>query len=136
MSKFYLFSLVIFLFAVSSACTTTDTPNENANVVTNVNMPPEFSASPIPMSSLPPGIPDPNSNVNVQKGATPIPGIPDGKDLGKPIQRGATPIPGIPDEVIKSNPSSNSSSNSKNEKKSPKTESNTTGNSANKPAKF
>lgn len=134
MSKFYTFLVFCFLFASTSACSTTDAPNENVNAVSNVNMPPEFSASPIPMSSLPPGIPDPNSNVNSPaKGTTPIPGIPDSKNLGKPLQKGATPIPGIPDEVIKNNPLSNSTVNSKNEKKSPKTESNTKDNSAEKP---
>lgn len=133
MSKFYLYLIIVFLFSITSACSTVETPNENVNAATNVNMPPEFSASPVPMSSLPPGIPDPNSNVNVQKGATPIPGIPEGKDLGKPIQKGATPIPGIPDEVIKNNPLNNSSVNSNSGKKPPKTESNTKGNSAEKP---
>ena len=133
MSKFYVFLIIGLLFVISSACSTTDAPSENVNAPTNANMPPEFSASPVPMSSLPPGIPDPNSNVNVQKGATPIPGIPEGKDLGKPIQKGATPIPGIPDEVIKNNPLNNSSVNSNGGKKLPKTESNTTNNSAEKP---
>ncbi len=40
-------------------------------------------------------------NMNsVQKGATPIPGIPDEKDINKPFKKGPTPIPGIPDDVI------------------------------------
>ncbi|CAN5201559.1 hypothetical protein BH20ACI1_BH20ACI1_16380 [soil metagenome] len=134
MSKKFLFVIVSLVFAITLACSTPDTTNENVNAVSNVNMPPEFSVSPVPMSSLPPGIPDPNSNVNsVPKGTTPIPGIPDSKNLGKPLQKGPTPIPGIPDEVIKNNPLSNSSNNSKNEKKSPKTESNTTTNSVEKP---
>ncbi len=122
------------LCVVITACSTTSTPNVNVNAVTNVNMPPEFSASPVPMSSLPPGIPDPNSNVsNLPKGTTPIPGIPDQKELAKPFKKGPTPIPGIPDEVIRNNPLSSSSNMSKNDKKPPQSKSDTSANSANKP---
>ncbi len=134
MSKKFLYLITCSLFAITLACSTTNTTNENVNAVSNANIPPEFSASPVPMSSLPPGIPDPNSNVNsVPKGTTPIPGIPDSKNLGKPFQKGPTPIPGIPDSVIKNNPLSNSNANSKNERKSPQLQSNSMSNSVNRP---
>ena len=103
MLKKILFLVISSLFAITLACSTESGNNENFNSLSNssVNAPPEFSGSPIPVSSLPPGIPDPNSNVNVlPKGTTPTPGIPDSKELGKPLKKGATPIPGIPDSVI------------------------------------
>ena len=134
MSKIFMSAVAVALISMSLACSTTTAPNENVGAVTNTNMPPEFSASPVPMSSLPPGIPDPNSNVNaLPKGTTPTPGIPDSKNLGKPLQKGPTPIPGIPDSVIKNNPLNNSNGNSKIERKPPHSESDSISNSANKP---
>ena len=134
MSNKFLYLITCSLFTMTLACSTANTTNENVNAVSNVNIPPEFSASPVPMSSLPPGIPDPNSNVNsVPKGTTPIPGIPDSKNLGKPFQKGPTPIPGISDSVIKNNSLSNSNANSKNERKSSPLQSNSMNNSVNRP---
>ena len=43
------------------------------------------------------GIPSANGVRELPKGATPTPGIPDPKTLGKPVKPGATPTPGIPD---------------------------------------
>ena len=103
MSKKFSLIIISSLFAATLACSTETGTNENFNSLSNsnVNAPPEFSGSPIPMSSLPPGIPDPNSNVNIlPKGTTPTPGIPETNNLGKPLKKGATPIPGIPDSVI------------------------------------
>ncbi len=111
---------VISIFAAGLACSSETPVNENAKPASNVNAPPEFSASPIPMSSLPPGIPDPNSNVNMlPKGTTPTPGIPSEKELGKPLKKGATPIPGIPDSVIRNNSINESNVNSKAGKDTP-----------------
>ncbi|MGI8638329.1 MAG: hypothetical protein ACR2MG_00015 [Pyrinomonadaceae bacterium] len=136
MLKKFLFVPVSFLFAVNFACSTTETPNGNVNAVSNTNMPPEFSASPIPMTNMPPGIPDPNlANANsLPKGTTPIPGIPDAKNLNKPLPKGPTPIPGIPDSVIQNKQMNNSmNSNSKNKPIPPQTESDSPNDSTNKP---
>jgi len=108
-----------------------ETANGNANSAmntNNANLPPGFSASPIPITnSSTPGIPDANSgNMNkVQNGATPIPGIPDQKNLGKPLPKGTTPTPGIPDEKTRKEQMNNLSGNSKTEQKPPQTKSNT-----------
>lgn len=104
--------LVNFLigFACSSANEKTSNSANGANV-TNIdpkNMPPGLSASPIqPSGNSTPGIPDMKSgNVNLPKGATPTPGIPDEETLKKQLSgkmpKGATPTPGIPDpETLK-----------------------------------
>lgn len=129
-----LLMLVSIVFAINIACSTTDKSNVNVNAVSNTNIPPEFSSSPVPMSTMPPGIPDPNSNTgSVQRGATPIPGIPDEKDINKPFKKGPTPIPGIPDDVINNNPLSNSARNSNSGKKMSPPKADSTTNSANKP---
>jgi hypothetical protein len=99
--SFLLLSFSIFV----SACGSSSDPNANANqsvgngniAINANNLPPGFSASPIPPSSnSTPGIPDPANANRVPKGATPTPGIPDPAELRKPFKPGATPTPGIP----------------------------------------
>lgn len=84
--------------STSSNTANTNAKNTNSNGFTNVdanNLPPGLSASPItPGTNTAPGIPA--NSANVPKGATPTPGIPDPKTLGKPVKPGATPTPGIP----------------------------------------
>ena len=131
MFKKFLLILLSIIIAINIACSTTDKSNVNVNAVGNANIPPEFSSSPVPMSTMPAGIPDPNSNASsVQRGATPIPGIPDEKDINKPFKKGPTPIPGIPDDVIKNNPLNNSTVNANSGKKTPLPKSNSKINSA------
>ncbi len=99
------FVLLCFLVVLNFACGTSETTNTNANQVTNIsidqtNLPPGFSTSPVNTNgATTPGIPD-AANANIlPKGATPTPGIPDPKTIGKtPMPRGTPPIPGIPDE--------------------------------------
>ncbi|CAN5426336.1 hypothetical protein BH18ACI1_BH18ACI1_11420 [soil metagenome] len=141
MIKNFLFVLISLLLAINMACSAVETPNTNTNVnavtnLNNANLPPEFSASPLPMSAnSTPGIPDPNSvNINrMPKGATPTPGIPDPKNIGKPLPRGATPTPGIPDEKTLKEQMKNSTSNSRMEQKPPQTDSNPTRSPSNRP---
>ena len=99
-----LISVLSFAILVSACGSSTDTNSNvnqtvgtgNVNVDAN-NLPPGFSASPIPPSSnSTPGIPDPANANKVPKGATPTPGIPDPGELRKPFKPGATPTPGIP----------------------------------------
>ena len=76
--------------------------NTNANIAGPVNLnanslPPGLASAPMqPSAKATPGIPPANAGV-LPKGATPTPGIPDPKTLGKPLKPGATPTPGIPD---------------------------------------
>jgi hypothetical protein len=97
---------IILTVGFIGACTSASAPGNsnqsgpNSNVP--VNVPPEFSGTPIaPDGKTTPGIPPANqANItNIQRGATPIPGIPDANTIGKtPVPKGATPTPGIPDE--------------------------------------
>lgn len=94
--------LLGFSLAVGTiGCGTTETTNSNraanntsANRIQNVdpnNLPPGLSASPVvPVNSV-------NAVNSAAPGATPTPGIPDPKTIGKPVKPGATPTPGIPD---------------------------------------
>lgn len=138
MLKKILFILISFLIATNTACSTAETVNTNVNGETNstnMNPPPGFSASPLPLNGEPiPGIPDPNSaNANsLPKGATPTPGIPDEKSLGKPLPKGATPTPGIPDEATRKKQMESLSNSSKKEQKSPSMNSNSDGNATRK----
>jgi hypothetical protein len=96
----FLFIFSCALFAISLACQSTTSPNAN-NSVEQGNLPQGISTKPLPVNGeRPAGIPDPaNVNVNMQPGATPTPGIPDPKTIGKtPMPKGTPPIPGIPDE--------------------------------------
>jgi|GEM_PF-1043466 len=84
--------------------TSTPSPNSNiagsqpANVDPN-NLPAGISAQQLePSANSTPGIPPANAVNALPKGATPTPGIPDPKVLGKPLKPGPTPTPGIPDE--------------------------------------
>jgi hypothetical protein len=103
MLKFFLFVLICFLVATSSACSSATVPTANvstANLVNTdaANLPPGFSTSPVPMgANSTPGIPDPNdANANkLPTGA--IPGIPD-SNKKTPQPKNTPPIPGIPDE--------------------------------------
>jgi len=100
--------LILTMIAMNFGCKTKTNENTsvNANVTTNVanvstsekELPPGFSASPLPIQGTTPGIPDPNAVNSVPKGTTPTPGIPDVKELNKPFKPGKTPTPGIPDE--------------------------------------
>jgi len=106
MLKKVLFVFVCAAFLSGIACQTASAPSGNANKQNgNVNIDPKnlpegLSTAPVaPSSNTTPGIPDP-ANVNkLTKGTTPIPGIPEGKELGKPLPKGATPTPGIPSEA-------------------------------------
>ncbi|MFN6964166.1 MAG: hypothetical protein ACK4S4_10430 [Pyrinomonadaceae bacterium] len=101
-------SAVLVLLGTSvliAACGGHPAMNTNANVAVgpleNVNadqLPAGITVEPIqPSANSTPGIP-PVEAVNVaNKGATPTPGIPDPKTIGKPLKPGATPTPGIPD---------------------------------------
>lgn len=103
MSRAFISILFLSFISFTLACGSTDN-DANANKigtgnvsVNSNNLPPGFSASPIPPSSnSTPGIPDPANANNVPKGATPTPGIPDPANIKKPLKPGATPTPGIP----------------------------------------
>lgn len=105
MTKKILFAIICFSFALTLACQTTTTPeanDSNQSKVDTKTLPPEFSTSPVPLSTnSTPGIPDPKSvdaNATPEKGTTPTPGIPSQAELNKPVKKGATPTPGIPSE--------------------------------------
>ncbi|MGI8811400.1 MAG: hypothetical protein ACR2IH_02590 [Pyrinomonadaceae bacterium] len=92
--------------AAASGCSKTppvSNLNQNTNVTVTVdanNMPPGLSAVPIaPSANSTPGIPPANQAYITTRGATPTPGIPDPKNLGKQLKPGATPTPGIPSEA-------------------------------------
>ena len=127
MLRKFLIPIISIVFAVNTACSTMDANSANSAAnANNANIPPEFSASPLPAANNPiPGITDSNSaNSNsLPKGTTPTPGIPDEKNLGKPLPKGTTPTPGIPDEKKRKEQMSNVSSNSKVNQKSSETES-------------
>jgi hypothetical protein len=102
-------------------CQTAKVTNTNANLPANTNssnvspnqtpLPPEFSATPLPLSGATPGIPD-ATNANVQsspKKATPTPGIPASNKINPAKIPSGTPTPGIPD-MNKINKSSNQNS--------------------------
>ncbi len=104
MLKRILFVLTVCLFAVSFACSSTETTNINAgngsaaNKVDSANIPPEFSTNSVPLSAnSAPGIDPTNSNkVPLEN----IPGISDTTKTGKtPKPKNTPPIPGIPDEA-------------------------------------
>ena len=105
MLKRILFVLTFCLFAVSFACSSTETTNVNAghggaaNKVDSANIPPEFSTNSVPLSAnSAPGIPDPANANKVPTGN--IPGIPDTTKTGKtPQPKNTPPIPGIPNEA-------------------------------------
>ena len=93
--------LVVFFsafLAINLACQSATEPNANTSVDES-NLPEGISTKPLNVNGeLPPGIPNP-ANANLPKGATPTPGIPDPKTIGKtPMPKNTPPIPGIPDE--------------------------------------
>ena len=95
--------LVVFsciFFAINLSCQSAS--QQNGNTAANQsNLPEGLSTKPLPANGeRPAGIPDTaNMNANVPPGATPTPGIPDPKTIGKtPMPKGTPPIPGIPDE--------------------------------------
>lgn len=104
--KFLICFVGCSLIAMTVGCGPAETSNSNgaanragANRIQNVNaseLPPGLSASPIaPVANV-------NAVNSAPRGATPTPGIPDPKTLGKPMKPGATPTPGIPDpETLK-----------------------------------
>ncbi len=108
MSKKITFLLICCLFAVTTACTSTETNNANSvKNANNANIPPEFSASPLPVNnSAIPGITDTNSA------------------NGNQLPKGATPTPGIPDEKTRNEQMKNISGNSKTVQKPSNTKSN------------
>ena len=124
--------LVIFscaFFAINLACQSATQPNGNTNVDQS-NLPEGISTKPLPANGeRPTGIPDPaNTNVNLPKGATPTPGIPDPKTIGKtPMPKGTPPIPGIPDEETLRKQMNQMKGNS-NSAKPPQVQSNSTNN--------
>ena len=96
---------LIAAIAAAAGCSRTPVANSNQNTNVTVtvdanNMPPGLSAVPIaPSANSTPGIPPANQAYITTRGATPTPGIPDPKTLGKPLKPGATPTPGIPSEA-------------------------------------
>lgn len=100
MLKRLLFIISFAIFAINLACQPANQPNGNTTA-DQTNLPEGISTKPLPVNGeRPPGIPDTaNINAPVQKGATPTPGIPDPKTIGKtPMPKNTPPIPGIPDE--------------------------------------
>ena len=94
--------LVIFscvFFVINLACQSASQPNGNSSTEQS-NLPEGISTKPLANGERPAGIPETaNINTNVSPGATPTPGIPDPKTIGKtPMPKGTPPIPGIPDE--------------------------------------
>ena len=100
MLRKFLVVLSCVFFAMNLACQSAS--QQNGNTAANQsNLPEGLSTKPLPTNGeRPPGIPDTaNMNANVPPGATPTPGIPDPKTIGKtPMPKGTPPIPGIPDE--------------------------------------
>ncbi|MCS6873704.1 MAG: hypothetical protein N2Z23_01550 [Pyrinomonadaceae bacterium] len=97
MKKIALISIFSLILACQTGNKETDGNTGKANVsVKEKDLPPEFSANPLPVQGQTPGIPEPSKITEVPKGPTPTPGIPDIKELNKPFKPGKTPTPGIP----------------------------------------
>ena len=107
------FAVFICAAAFGSACQSTETTNKNngatsaanvsspANTSSTANLPPEFSGTPSVMTNSAPGIPADakSATINISNATTPIPGITDVKNNGKPQPKNTPPILGIPSEA-------------------------------------
>lgn len=97
MKKLLLLSALLLFFGCQANSKEENQNTGKANVsVSDKDLPPEFSTSPLPIQGTTPGIPDPSQIKEIPKGPTPTPGIPDIKELNKPFKPGKTPTPGIP----------------------------------------
>jgi hypothetical protein len=125
--------LVIFscvFIAINLACQSTSQPNGNSSTEQS-NLPEGISTKPLPTNQeRPAGIPETaNMNANIPSGATPTPGIPDPKTIGKtPMPKGTPPIPGIPDEETLKKQMNQMKRGNSNSAKPPQVQSNSTNN--------
>lgn len=122
------------------ACQTVERANTNGANQANVqaNMPPGISPGPVmTINNSESGNSDPNAPkaTILQKGATPIPGIPDPTPVGKtPTPKKTPKIPGIPsEEELKREMNTPITDRSIMERKPPVMESNSSNTQANKP---
>lgn len=100
-----LFVLILCAAALNFGCQSSESTNKNVSLSANsnasANVSPDFSGTPSIMTNSAPGISsNPQSgNLNMSNLSTPIPGITDTKNDGRPLPKNTPPIPGIPSEA-------------------------------------
>ncbi len=127
MLRKFLFVFSCVFFAINLACQPASQPGSNSSS-NQSNLPEGISSKPLTNGERPAGIPETvNVNANVPPGATPTPGIPDPKTIGKtPMPKGTPQIPGIPDEETLKKQMNQLKDGSSNSAKPPQSQSNST----------